>query len=462
MKHFVQCITSIMLFVPFFASPSFSQIVVSKDQVAINLTKVAGMQPNSVLSSIIGKRKLDNPSKYEKGFPNTINKPKDIISQIEYYYVLSDFQFHFQNYCAGIESKERFLELAADYKWILADTNHLSRKPLKCGISVLGGLTVDSVPVYVVDANNNGDYSDELIRPIKKKLFKQEDIIAASVPVTKEYFLDNEIRSEKVLCFISSADPGKQLTNISFCFPEFRYHSFKFQGKPYILWAPTTSNDSRIYLQADKSGVPIPIDENQILQNQYVTLGNKNFKYSYSLADGNRVILEGDDYSGFSSDSLIATSSLPSNTNLVSSQIGFIAPQIEGMTLTKAKDKSVMISLEKLKGKYVFVDFWSTTCGPCIADFKEILKSYTKFSRKQFEIIGVVDERSEGGTLPLLKMHNVIWPNIKTNTVGTVINGYSVISYPTTFLIDPEGRVIAHDIRGKELFDTLEKLLAGK
>jgi thiol-disulfide isomerase/thioredoxin len=147
------------------------------------------------------------------------------------------------------------------------------------------------------------------------------------------------------------------------------------------------------------------------------------------------------DYSGFDSKRSSKSAAKPDMNNLRSSQVGFKAPLVQGLQIDGADSSGLMISLDKMRGKHVFLDFWSTTCAPCIADFPEIMKSYDKYSINQLEIIGVVDERSAGSASSLIKKHNLRWPNIKTNTDGTITKGYNIISYPTTFLLDKEGKI---------------------
>ena len=178
------------------------------------------------------------------------------------------------------------------------------------------------------------------------------------------------------------------------------------------------------------------------------------------MGGGTRLILEGADYSGFNSKSVsakVGNTNVP--YNMKSSQVGFMAPQIQGVRIGNQNDLKELVSLEQMKGKYVYIDIWSTSCGPCIADFPEIMRSYDKFTRDQFEIIGVVDERTANGAANLVTKHQLKWPNIKTNTAGTIIKGYDVISYPTSYLVDKEGKIIAQNLRGMELLNKLNTLI---
>jgi thiol-disulfide isomerase/thioredoxin len=438
-------------------SCAFAQLKVSKNHVALDMNYTLGMKPNTVHSSEIAKRS-QMPKDVLATYPVVVGKPEDITKQIEYYYILNDYQFAYQNYCAQKTSKEFFFEEVKSRIWNLADTIYLSRKPLRCGISVLGGFQSDSIPVYIVDANNNNDYSDEVIRPLRKGIMNSDRIINLSVPVTMDLYLDGKTSKEAIACYISSSSSDNQLTNLNFCFPAFRYNSFIYNGKPYILWTPIFSYTDEVFLQADKSGVPIPIDRDPIKVDQYVVLGDRPFKLKSRVGNGVRIVLEGEDYSGFDSSSKTPISAVKTGVNdLRSSQVGFKAPLVQGIKI--ADTSKLMISLDKLKGKYVFLDFWSTTCAPCIADFPEIMKSYDKYTRDQLEIIGVVDERSTGSAANLVKKHQLKWPNIQTNTEGTITNGFNIISYPTTFLLDKEGRIIAQNLRGEELLEKLKTLI---
>ena len=138
----------------------------------------------------------------------------------------------------------------------------------------------------------------------------------------------------------------------------------------------------------------------------------------------------------------------------ITNQIGMIAPNISGVNvLDEAK-----ISLEKYKGKYVFVDFWSTSCAPCIQEFPQIKEVYDKFSKNDIEIIGVADIRDKIDAKKFLNDKEVTWSNIDDENPLTIINGYSIKSWPTTYLIDPNGKIIATDLRGADLNNKLELL----
>lgn len=119
------------------------------------------------------------------------------------------------------------------------------------------------------------------------------------------------------------------------------------------------------------------------------------------------------------------------------------------------------IHLSSLKGKVVLLDFWASWCGPCRASNKELVKLYSKFKSKGFEIMGVSldDDRSKWKTA--IAKDKITW--LQVNDPGgwdakTAVN-WNISAIPTSFLIDKEGKLIAMDLYGKELEKALKYLI---
>ena len=267
-------ITFLLIFIFNIAS---AQLKVSNKQVLLDMNYPLGMEPGIVISTGIAKLSQMPPDVLST-YPVVIGKPENISKQIEYYYIQNGLQFAFQNYCNKKTSKEFFLKQASNNLWNLADTIYLSRKPIRCGFSVMAGLENDSIPVYIVDANNNNDYSDEVVRPIRKAISNNNAIMDLSLPIILDYFLDGKLSQEAINCYIFSNSSGNQVEDLSFCFPAFRYNSFLYNGKPYTLWTPLANYKQEVFLQADKSNLPVPKQENPIKRDQYVVLEGIPFK----------------------------------------------------------------------------------------------------------------------------------------------------------------------------------------
>lgn len=120
-----------------------------------------------------------------------------------------------------------------------------------------------------------------------------------------------------------------------------------------------------------------------------------------------------------------------------------------------------MISLSQYKGKYVLLDFWGSWCTPCRLENKNLLIYYKEFHHKGFDILGVSIEGSRQAWLESMKEDQITWESLSDlNTDKTEpVRLYSVHSYPTNFLIDPDGKIIAKNLRGVELPKKLRELI---
>ncbi|MNX82726.1 Thiol-disulfide oxidoreductase ResA [compost metagenome] len=119
------------------------------------------------------------------------------------------------------------------------------------------------------------------------------------------------------------------------------------------------------------------------------------------------------------------------------------------------------VKLSDYRGKYVLVDFWASWCGPCRAENPKVLKAYNAFKDKNFTVLGVsVDqERDREKWLKAIKDDGMPWMQLvdpNHDDPKGAGNLYAIKAIPSNFLIDPQGKIIAKNLRG----DALEKKLA--
>lgn len=122
------------------------------------------------------------------------------------------------------------------------------------------------------------------------------------------------------------------------------------------------------------------------------------------------------------------------------------------------------ISLEDFKGKYVLVDFWASWCGPCLREMPNVVKLYKECKGKNFEIFGVSLDNKKDAWVKAIKANGMKWPQ------GSDLKGWgseparlcNVSAIPFTVLIDPEGEVIAIDLRGEQLHAKVKEVLGKK
>jgi peroxiredoxin len=119
------------------------------------------------------------------------------------------------------------------------------------------------------------------------------------------------------------------------------------------------------------------------------------------------------------------------------------------------------VSLSSFKGKYVLLDFWASWCKPCRLENPNVVKAYQEFKEKNFTVFGVsLDENKEAWQQAIQK-DGLTWTHASDlqswNNAAAAL--YGVQSIPANFLIDPQGNIIAQDLRGEELMETLRKVL---
>ncbi|MFN2429384.1 MAG: redoxin domain-containing protein [Cryomorphaceae bacterium] len=115
------------------------------------------------------------------------------------------------------------------------------------------------------------------------------------------------------------------------------------------------------------------------------------------------------------------------------------------------------VSLSSMKGKYVLVDFWASWCKPCRIENPNVVKLYNKYSKENFEILGVSLDKDKAKWEKAIADDNLAWPQVSDlkfwNSAAAQL--YNVRSIPFTVLVNPEGEIEATKLRGRALEEKL-------
>ena len=120
-----------------------------------------------------------------------------------------------------------------------------------------------------------------------------------------------------------------------------------------------------------------------------------------------------------------------------------------------------IISLESLRGKYVLVDFWASWCGPCVREIPNLKKAYSKYHDKGFEIISISLDNDNDAWVNGIEKHELNWLNVSDLKAfnSPVAKQFAVSYVPHTFLLDPNGVIIAVDLREEALENKLAEVI---
>src|SRR5690606_30378501 len=119
-----------------------------------------------------------------------------------------------------------------------------------------------------------------------------------------------------------------------------------------------------------------------------------------------------------------------------------------------------IVKLSDLRGKYVLIDFWAAWCKPCREENPNVVRLYHQYKDQGFEVFGVSLDRTREAWVEAIEEDGLEWTQVSDlqyfNSEAAAT--YQVNAIPATYMIDPEGNIIAKDLRGVSLDNKLKEL----
>jgi len=140
---------------------------------------------------------------------------------------------------------------------------------------------------------------------------------------------------------------------------------------------------------------------------------------------------------------------------------GLLGQSAPDFTLPDVNGKP--IALKSFRGKWVLVDFWASWCRPCRMENPTVVAAYQQFKNKNFTILGVSLDREDGKQdwLKAIQDDKLVWPQVSDLKFwnSLVVPMYQIEGIPYNVLIDPQGKVVAENLRGPQLAKKLKELI---
>jgi peroxiredoxin len=138
-------------------------------------------------------------------------------------------------------------------------------------------------------------------------------------------------------------------------------------------------------------------------------------------------------------------------------EVGVTAPPLAAKSLDGRP-----VSLEDYRGRYVLLDFWATWCGPCLEEVPNLKAAHEEFGKGgRLAVLGVSVDEGPEAPRKLVEARGIPWAQVHAEgaVAGPIAKRYGAFSIPRIYLIGPDGKVVARDLRGEKIKQAVAKAL---
>ncbi|MBU2927107.1 TlpA family protein disulfide reductase [Winogradskyella psychrotolerans] len=402
----------------------------STDLINLKLTEVDGYGPFEKRFGFLDWTPLSEKGIWSNTEIKTTGVPESWITSNVVQVWFDSHQFAYQNYKLGNFSEEFFNELKESWKIDLSKRK-FSEKPINCFVHVAIGKNQNEELEYIVDTNNDKDFSDDTIKKptLRAKDLDYENLIKKSESVIAEISTNDGILSKEIKILVLSTSDGELIYN----FP-------KIAKTTYLENDILVSNGFSYLTYDDKSLITLDVKNTEIVGlNEFIKIEKSLYKNLGVDINTNELQLL----------------KMPKDTILYSTRVGFNVKPFSAKKL-ESKDS---IYLKDFNNKLLYLEFWGTWCAPCITAIPNLKKAYNGTDRKDVEFLGVAVFDTKEKLKSVIEKYDINWPQVLDDDSNKFKESYNVTGYPTSFLIDEEGKIVAKNLRGERLLDTLNYYL---
>ncbi|MBS1681044.1 MAG: TlpA family protein disulfide reductase [Bacteroidetes bacterium] len=355
----------------------------------------------------------------------------DSWNQITKRQIFFDFrQFAYQNFRQGLVSEETVKEF---FDPGYSHSGHAySSDPIHCFVNIIYGKTPDGEIRYKLDANNNLDFSDEEeVAPAELNLQKLDSLLDTK---NKQQVTYQAYRNSKTINLIAPVlvlqHKGSIMVNIP-------------------VHGEATIENKRIDVSSANFG-SLDFDQVAICFEGDRGIGPYKMNQFFSI-NSNRFQIVGVNLDK----ELLLLKTIPNDSLVFSGQVQLNAPKFRLQEFKSTKE----ISLSQYAGKFLLLNFWGSWCAPCRHEFPQLKSVYNQLDKTKIDFVGVAVDDFEALEKYLSK-EPLPWKQALVSEDSPIVKDYSIASYPTTILIEPNGKVIAKNIRLDFLLDSIKSTMS--